>query len=146
MTKVYLLYKDPDGHVRLESVNASKNDGYYSIENAPFFAESIAYGDLVEVESEDGKLFVTQVVWESDNSTLQIVLFKLDRKDQVTHELLKLGCDWEGSHSTRLSSVNIPKNVDYSQVPNYMNMLLESGVCDFKEACLSDKHASDIGE
>ena len=135
--KIKLVYHDLEGNVSTEGVWAAKEGEYYRIKNAPFFAPNLSYNDLISVEEDEGELFFDSLIEPSGHTTIQIIFFKAEFVDQVTEDLIKFNCDWEGSHVKRYISVDIPKTVDYSEVRKYLNQKCEEGVLDFKEACLA---------
>lgn len=47
------------------------------------------------------------------------------------------GCDWESSHLEGYISVNVPKEVDYTNVSEYFDKMLGMEKLDYKEACLA---------
>jgi hypothetical protein len=126
-----------EGDIATEGVWADKEGDYYRLKNVPFFAPNLAYNDLISVENDEGELFFESLIAPSGHSTVQIVFFKVAHFDQVTEELTRLQCDWEGSHIKECISLDVPKNVDYVQVRLYLQQQREDGTLDFKEACLA---------
>ena len=137
--KIILTYKDEDGNYQIESVWASKRGKHYKIKNVPFFAPNLAYDDLISVEEDMGELFFDSLIEPSGNSTIQIVFFDLQYFKEITDDLIKLNCSWEGSHIKECISVDIPKKVNYIEVKEYLKKMREEKKIDFKEACLAHK-------
>lgn len=135
--KIKLVYYDLEGNLSTEGVWAAKEGGYYRIKNAPFFAPNLAYNDLISVEDDEGELFFDSLIEPSGHTNLQIIFFKPEFVDQVTNDLNKFNCDWEGSHVKEYISVDVPNTVEYSIVRNYLNQKFEEEILDFKEACLA---------
>ncbi len=55
--KVLLTYKDEED-IKIESVWAIALDNdYYKIANIPFFANNVAYGDIITAENDNGELY-----------------------------------------------------------------------------------------
>jgi hypothetical protein len=135
--KIKLVYHDLEEKIAVESVWAEKEDNYYRIKNVPFFAPNIAYNDLVSVEDDDGELFFDSLVEASGHSTIQIIFFDLQCFDEITNELVRLNCSWEGSHLKEYISVDVPKEVDYSKVKRYLDDMSSRKKLDYKEASLS---------
>lgn len=135
--KIKLVYHDLEGNLATEGVWAAKEGEYYRVKNVPFFAPNLAYNDLISVEEDEGELFFDSLIEPSGHTTVQIVFFKPEYFEQVTDDLTKFNCDWEGSHLKECISVDIPKTVDYSEVRKYLNRKSEEEILDFREACLA---------
>ncbi len=137
--KVKLVYNDFEGKLSTESVWAAKENDYYRIKNVPFFAPNIAYNDLISVEHDNDEMFFDELIEPSGNSTIQIVIFDLDKFNQITSDLTKLGCDWEGSHLKNYISVDVPFSIKYASIKEYLEKGCLEKWFDYKEACLSHK-------
>ncbi|QRE04063.1 DUF4265 domain-containing protein [Flavobacterium psychrophilum] len=135
--KVNFDYYDLEENLAVESVWALKEKDYYRIKNIPFFAPNIAYDDLISVEEDEEELFFDDIIEASGNSTLQIVFFSEEDIKTVTNKLESFLCGWEGSHLKKYISVNVPKEVDYHVVKDYLNSMLDKNKLDYKEACLA---------
>lgn len=138
--KIKFAYYDLEEKLALESVWASKEGDFYRIENIPFFAPNIAYGDLVKVEEDEGKLFFDDIVEESGNSTLQIIIFNKEDIKGITKKIENFKCGWEDSHLKGYISVNIPKEVKYTPIKSFLDIESENGKMDYKEACLEHEY------
>jgi len=136
-TKVKFVYYNLEDELETENVWADKEGQYYRIKNIPFFAPNIAYDDLISVEDDEGELFYDDIIEESGNSTVQVIIFDEKNIESVTTDLNNLKCGWEGSHLKGYIAVNIPKIIDYKPVKDYLSDKAEAGVLDYKEACLA---------
>lgn len=136
--KVLFVYQD-EAEYKTESVWATKVGEYYKIDNIPFFAKNIAAGDIVSVENDEGQLYFDELIQASGNSVVRIVFFNENNIPQVTKELERMGCNWEGSHLTKLISVDIPKDISYEKLRSYLVKGRSSGLFDYQEACLGFK-------
>ena|SRR5438552_2202881 len=136
-SKILLTYKDDEGNYQIESVWATKQGNYYEINNIPFFAPNIALGDVVSAEEDGGVLYFEELIKPSGHSTIQIIFFNEDDVKRVEKDLEKLGCTWEGSHIKTLIAVDIPKDVPYSTVKEYLDKGEKENRWSYKEACLS---------
>lgn len=135
--KIKLVYHDLEGNLATEGIWAEKAGEYYRVKNVPFFAPNLAYNDLISVEDDDGELFFDSLIEPSGHSTVQVIFFKLEYFKQITGDLVKLNCAWEGSHLKEYISVDIPKTVDYSKVKKYLKQKREENILDFQEACIA---------
>ncbi|RAJ00508.1 uncharacterized protein DUF4265 [Chitinophaga skermanii] len=136
LDKILFTYKGFDDNYYIESVWAEKHGNYYRIVNIPFFATSIAYGDIVSVENDNGELHYLDIIAASGHSTINISFFIEEEIDNTTKKLTELGCDWEGSHIKTYISVDIPQTVNYKNVKDFLNTGATKGYFDFREACI----------
>lgn len=135
--KVMFVYYDLEGQITMESVWAAKEENGYRIKNIPFFAPNIAYDDLISVEDDDGELFFDDIINESGNSTIQIIIYNESDIDYITKKIESFDCGWEGSHLKGYISVNVPKEISYLPVKSFLSNELENKKLDFKEACMA---------
>lgn len=135
--KIILTYQDEEEY-RTESIWAERIGKYYKVKNIPFFATSIALDDIIQAEKDDdGLLYFEDLITPSGNSEVQIIFNEIRHFSEVTSNLEKLNCGWEGSHLPTLISVNIPKEVNYSIVKEYLEKLRKENLITYKEACLA---------
>lgn len=137
--KITLVYYDLEGEIAMESVWASKEGNGYRIKNIPFFAPNIAYDDLISIEDDNGELFFDDIIIESGNSTIQLIIYNENDIEYITKKIECFGCGWEGSHLKGCISLNIPKKICYMPIKNFLNNQLENEKLDYKEACLNHK-------
>ncbi|MFH7010881.1 DUF4265 domain-containing protein [Flavobacterium sp. FlaQc-52] len=135
--KVMFVYYDLEGQIAMESVWAVKEENGYRIKNIPFFAPNIAYDDLISVEDDDGELFFDDIIDESGNSTIQIIINNESDIDYITKKIESFDCGWEESHLKGYISVNVPKEISYLPVKSFLSNELENKKLDFKEACMA---------
>jgi hypothetical protein len=146
MKKITLIYRDFEGNIAKESVWAEESDRYYQIKNSPFFAANLAWGDIIEVYEEDKMLYYSKLIQHSGNSTIQIVCFEnmQDKLKEIINKIHEKGCGWESMHNGSYYSLNIPVNINYSEIRNILQKGLKENILDFREACLSDVHRSQV--
>lgn len=136
-SKILLTYKDDEGNYQVESVWATKQGGFYRINNIPFLAANVALDDLVSVEKDDNALYFDELIEASGHSTIQMIIFDGDELLQIGKELESLGCTWEGSHIKTLIAIDVPKEIDYVDVKNYLDKGEKEERWSYKEACLA---------
>jgi hypothetical protein len=142
--KVFLVYRDQEGVYQEESVWVTKKNQYYSIDNAPFFAENLASGDIISVEKDGGRLYFLDLIGTSGHSTIHVVLFEQSYEKIFIECVEKKTCTWEGTNNNKYFSIDVPKSTDYSNLKVFLNDSRATKMLDYKEACLSDKHRSQI--
>lgn len=135
--KIKFVYYDLEDNLAVESVWALREGNYFRIKNIPFFAPNISYDDLISVEEDEEELFFEDIIETSGNSTLQIIIYNKNDIADITKTIEHLGCGWEGSHLEGYISVNVPKEVDYTNVREYLDKMLGMEKLDYKEACLA---------
>ncbi len=137
--KIFFEHQNaPEGGYGIESVWAIPvENNHYKIDNILFYAPEYSLGDIVSVENRDGELFVNGLIKESGHSTVRII-FNSEEYIKETREYLKrLGCDSEVSEVSILISVDIPSNVNYLEVKDYLEkgeVLLKWS---YEEACIA---------
>jgi hypothetical protein len=114
-----------------------KGDQLYELDNIPFFALDVASADLVAVsENSAGELIFGSVAVSGMHSTIRVIMFDLDAKDATMKTLESLGCQWEGSHLPKLCAIDVPPQVDYELVMDFLNQRAGDGVLDYEEAAV----------
>lgn len=143
--KVILTYYDAEENIAEETlwIEALDNNEY-QIKNIPFFAPNIAYNDIIKVENDEGILYFDEIIKTSEHSTIQVVFFKTEIIEDVIKEIESLGCSWEGMDNQKLLAIDIPSNVNFNKIKEYLNDQFEKNVLDYKESCLSETHSQQI--
>jgi hypothetical protein len=135
LVKILLECEEGDD-ITLESVWATPVGEYYKVENIPFYATSIAYGDLVSAEDRDGELFFDELIEASGHSVIQIIFYQEEDVEPITQDLVNLGCTWEGSHLPTYIAVDVPLGIDYKSVQIYLEEKTNTKKLGYREACL----------
>ena len=143
--KLTLTYYDLEDNIAEETVwIKSLNDKEYQIKNIPFYAPNIAYNDIVKVEDDEGVLYFDEVIKASEHSTIQIVFFKEGFSEIITKDIELLGCSWEGMHNQKIIAIDVPPDINYNKIKEYLNVQFSRSILDYKEACLSQTHSKNI--
>lgn len=111
-------------------------DGYYQIDNIPFFAHDVSLGDVVSATPEEGGIFVfDRVIVPSGNSTIQVLLFDETVFDSLRQALIETGCECESNQKAGVSlSVSVPPHLDINQVWDYLDRGLDRRLWDYEDA------------
>jgi hypothetical protein len=56
---------------------------------------------------------------------------------QIGKELERMGCTWEGSNIKNWISIDVPKEIPYSPVKNYLDEGEKNDRWSYREACLA---------
>jgi hypothetical protein len=135
--KIKIVYYDVKDEIAIESIWALKVGEYYQLKNIPFFAPNIAYDDIIKVEEEKGELFFDEIIIPSGHSTIQIIFFDKSNIENIILEIEKMGCTWEGMDRQEILSVDVPKEVNYLMVKNFLDEKFNRNILDYKESCLA---------
>ncbi|WP_270726380.1 DUF4265 domain-containing protein [Shimia sp. Alg240-R146] len=121
-----------------ESVWAiSLGDGLFRVENSPFFARGISYGDIVHAEQKEGANVFVRIVISSGRSTYRIIIGENATDAQIERFWRPLeaeGCTYEsGEFGYTMYSVDVPKDTNVQRVFSLLNEGLLHKVWDFEE-------------
>ena len=137
--KFVFRFEEGSDSFGIESLWATEELGNYKIDNIPFFAKNIAFGDVIkaELDTEENALYFEGLITKSGNSVIRIIPFNKAEIDLIGKELVDLGCDWESLKNYNLMSIHIPSHVPYEIIKAY----LEDGQerFDYEESCLGFK-------
>ena len=137
---VVKLEKDEDDYppVEYEGLWASSvGEGLFQIDNVPFFAKGIAWGDIVSATTEHDELRFRQVVRPSGHSTLRLMLYDEGEFPSVRKFLEELGCAIERSHIPGLISVDVPPSVSLDELRKTLDAGEAQERWGYEEACLA---------
>lgn len=122
----------------VESVWAVKIvDGMFRIDNIPFYVRGLALGDVVRAKPmADGSLQFDSIAKSSGHSTLRVVFFEADIREEVCKEIEALGCQWEGAYEPSLIAVDVPPSSDLSAVLKVLADGCEKELFDYEEGVI----------
>ncbi|PHR01352.1 MAG: hypothetical protein COB29_14750 [Sulfitobacter sp.] len=120
----------------VESLWALPCGNGYKLDNIPFYAKGVSFGDVVTVEKIGDCLHMVELAESSGHSTVR--LWFADIADvQVTRKTLEsFGCSSEISDQPRLVAVDISPSVTYDNIRAYLDEGEINGKWDYEEACL----------
>ncbi len=127
----------PEGVYGIESAWAVAEGKNYKLDNILFYAQEYSLGDTVSVEERDGELFVTGLIHESGHSTVRIIFNNPDDVNETREYLKKIGCNSEISNVPILISVDIPPEVSYGLVKEYLEKGETLSKWSYEEACIA---------
>ncbi len=126
--------------LRASVVNGDQ--GHYRIDSIPFYVPGLASGDIVFAEFDDDEAALTyrETVRPSGNSTIQVMVMGLGKNVEEVREIFReMGCGSEGTGSNYFV-MEVPADMDYGPVKLKLELLLDKGILDYAEACLSANH------
>jgi hypothetical protein len=140
MEKVcFRLQRDAEGYppADVESVWANRlSDGFYSLDNIPFFSREATLGDIVKTVDVDGEKFFSAIHKRSGNSLVRVVVYDNHETEVIRRQLSDLGCSSELSHLESLFAINVPPNVSIESVRALLNSGFDEGWLDYEEPIL----------
>ena len=142
MKKVFFNLEVIDGYppVSMESIWAEvTEEGYFKINNIPFYSKEISLGDIVSViQKEENYLLYDKTIINSKNSTLRIVFFNENRKfkDNILTKLIDLGCGSE-AFNVNFYAINIPIQVDIEEIYIFLDGFVEANDLDYDTGYLA---------
>jgi len=142
MKKVLFNLEVIDGYppVSMESIWAEvTEEGYFKINNIPFYSKEISLGDIVSVtQKEENYLLYDKTIINSKNSTLRIVFFNENQKfkDNILTKLIDLGCEPE-AFNVNFYAINIPIQVDIEEIYIFLDGFVEANDLDYDTGYLA---------
>lgn len=141
LVKIFFhLQQDEDGYpeVSAESVWAKPTGAAdeYIVDNIPFFTRDATIGDTLKALKKEGALWFDSLRQRSGNSLIRVVFFEKSLKEKIDDKLNTMGCSTEYSKDHSLLAVNIPAEVDLSNVQAYLQSEADLGKIDFEEPIL----------
>jgi hypothetical protein len=118
--------------------------GHYKLDNIPFYAQSLAVGDLLEAEYDEDEqaLVLADILEFSGHSTIQVVILDTSVETNTIRDIFhNLGCATE-KQMERYFAIDVPVNIDYKPIKQQLAELEAKEIISFAVACLSDQHAS----
>lgn len=126
-----------EGGYGIESAWAVKEGDFYKLDNILFFAKEYSLGDIVSVEEREGDLYVTSLIHESGHSTIRILFENEDILKHTREYLDSKGCASEISNVKLLIAVDIPPNINYSELKIFLDMGEKDKKWTYEEACIA---------
>ena len=142
MKKVLFNLEVIDGYppVSMESTWAEvTEEGYFKINNIPFYSKEISLGDIVSViQKEENYLLYDKTIISSKNSTLRIVFFNENQKfkDNILTKLIDFGCESE-AFNVNFYAINIPIQVDIEEIYIFLDGFVETNDLDYDTGYLA---------
>lgn len=136
-TKILFEYKDFEENYALESAWAEKKGNNYQLDNILFYASEYSLGDILSVENRANELYVTGLIEESGHSTIRIIFNREEDVANTRTELQAFGCDSEISNLPFLIAVDIPPNVQYARIRDFLEEGVKEKKWGYEEACIA---------
>lgn len=105
----------------IEGAWATKDSLGYKLDNILFYAKEYSLNDIIEVEEIDGELFANRLVKENGHSTIRVLLGDPSGVSRLREVLETMGCASELSNFDRLVAIDIPPEVNYKDIQNFLD-------------------------
>lgn len=117
----------------------------YNLDNSPWWVKDVSWKDVVEATSDSDECLVfVQVVEPSEHTTIRIIARKASVAQMKTlmARLNEIGCTYEGELGWKsMFAVDIPPDVDYSQIVPMLDDGEAKDLWAYEEGCL--RHCRD---
>lgn len=145
---LFRLVPDEDGYPPFDTEGLWATPvapGRYRLDNIPFFAAEVAFGDVVTAEPEERGLFVSGVVDHSGHSTFRVMTSDVSMNEGLRDRLTKWGCEVEIGNSPTFLAVDVPPKSDLVAIQAFLEQGTTDGSWDYEEACLAAAESSNGG-
>ena len=142
LQKVFFIQDKGNSSYETESLWCIKTGEYLKIDNIPFVAKRVALGDIIKAEFDksDGLYYFESFVEVSGNSTVRLYFNDGSKIQSTADDLTKMGCKGEILPQKNILAINIPKEVLYLPIKNFLEAGFLEGKRDYEEACLCHEY------
>jgi Domain of unknown function (DUF4265) len=111
----------------------------YIIDNIPFVAKRIALGDAIkaEYEADENAYYFDDFVSVSGNTTVRLYFSDDTLIEVVKNQLIEMGCETETFLARKILAVNVPYNLGYKPVKEYLDEGELQEKWEYEESCLA---------
>ena len=137
--KVFFVHQHKDGTFETESMWCIKiTEDICELDNIPFVATRIALGDVIKVEFDKDQhcYYFDDFVTVSGYSTIRIYFEDENQIQQTRDKLVGFRCESEGFLSRKMIAVNIPTDVAYKPVKDFLDKGEANKQWQYEESCL----------
>lgn len=123
-----------------------KDNGIYKLDNIPFYGPQIATDDEFYAEFDESEQMLTYrktTKFSGNSIVLVIIMQKGFDKEIIRKRFKELNCVSEGLNDSYFS-MEILKDVNYSQIQKILAEYENDGILEYAEPCLSKKHKADL--
>lgn len=140
--KVYFVQKTGENEYETESLWCSVDNDNFTVDNIPFIAKNISFGDVIKVEfdEEDKQYYFDEIVSTSGNTTIRIHFFN-DKYIESTREWLnKYDCESEVLPARSIVAVNVPVKTNYTPIKKFLEEGEQKRKWTYEESCLEHEY------
>lgn len=140
--KVLFVQKNADGEFETESIWCLRDNDNYIIDNIPFVAKRVSLGDTIKAEydASENAFYFDDFITVSGNTTVRLYFDDESLIEDVRKELNNFGCESEGFLQRKIVAVNVPQNIDYRPVKQYLDSGEQKKIWTYEESCLAHEY------
>jgi len=111
------------------------DDAHYRLDNIPFYARSVARGDVVAVKRVDGELWFDHVTQESGHGTIRVIVYDEGSVPSITSAVQAFGCTIEPGNIAGYFAVDVPPNAKTRELLRFLEEGEEGDRFSYEEGC-----------
>ena len=140
--KVFFLQDIGNDEYETESMWCTKDGDNYIIDNIPVIAKRVSLGDTIKVEYDPGDevYYFEDFVAVSGNTTVRIYFKDVELIEPARKELKEFGCESEGFPQRKIAAVNVPAEVDYKPIKDFLEEGEQQQRWVYEESCLAHEY------
>lgn len=126
----------------IESLWCTKIGDNYVVDNIPFIAKRISFGDTITAEYDENEdvYYFDDFVRVSGNSTIRLYFSEDKLIEKVRKDLSTWGIESEVFLLRKIVALNVPKEVDYKPIKEYLEDGEKRGLWTYEESCLAHNY------
>ncbi len=134
----FKLKIDEDGYppVSFESAWLKKSNGVYVLDNIPTYVYGVSKLDEISFHDEHGELIVDSIQKRNGNSTLRAYVFNSNLLNNIIMEIQAMGAFTSSAKDSNYFSIDIPHNISFDTIDEYLSKLAGNDILDYEDACL----------
>jgi hypothetical protein len=141
--RIFFVQKISEGEFETESIWCKQlGNNKFLIDNIPFIAKRISLGDIIlaELDEDDNQYYFDDFVSTSGNSTVRIFTFSNEKIEDIRKWLDNKTCESEVLLSKGIIAVNIPKEIVYAPIKEFLEDGENKGKWTYEESCLEHEY------
>ncbi|MBN8785430.1 MAG: DUF4265 domain-containing protein [Terrimonas ferruginea] len=141
--KILFVQEIAENHFETEGLWCVKvGENQYVVDNIPFVAKRISLGDTIEAifDEEDNAFYFEDFVAVSGNTTLRVYFGSVEDIPMVREKIEQFSCESEAFLTRNLIAVNVPREVNYLPLKEFLDNGEKKGAWTYEESCLMHEY------
>jgi hypothetical protein len=134
---VYLEETEPS--YQIELVDTIQVERGYQLTSIPFFAKHVALLDIISVETEEGIHYFEEIVAKSGHSVIRVLVTTEQTLAHLMDGMQQLGAKAFRYNTSSLVAFDVPAQVAYDPIQQFLTQGEVQGRWEYQEACLGWK-------
>jgi hypothetical protein len=137
--KILFVEKLGDEEYEIEGIWCLKDGENFVVDNIPFVARRISLGDTIKVEydSDENAYYFDDFVKVSGNTTVRLYFQDVSIIEDTRSKLVVLGCESEIFLARKILAVNVPHDIKYKPIKNFLDEGERETKWIYEESCLA---------